>query len=332
MSAPVLARSTEDGRRFYPWKSESFWSVTELIGGGIPKYLGPHYAKMAAELAYESILSNGPHSRATAIVNRLGRAGYADVAQRQARGELRSIKLEKLTKRELALRWLKGAAERHRMAAAAIGLAVHDEAEQLVLRLALADSELVLEGGGTAAQLTPWPNGLEGYETSFRAWLKDWAPIFLAAEATVFNRPQAYAGTLDAIVRIRAGRLRTAITRRGQKVPDWLAGIPSSTLLTVIVDYKAGRVVYPEVSVQLSAYARAEFIGGADGETEIPLPAIDVGAVLHLTPKGYRFRLVRIDDVPFNTFLFAREVYRFRHEHAATVLLEDLSPVGEAAA
>ena len=29
---------------------------------------------------------------------------------------------------------------------------------------------------------------------------------------------------------------------------------------------------------------------------------------------------VRIDDVPFNTFLFAREVYRFRFEHAATVL------------
>jgi hypothetical protein len=35
----------------------------------------------------------------------------------------------------------------------------------------------------------------------------------VATEATVFNRPQAYAGTLDAIVRIRAGLLVAAIER-----------------------------------------------------------------------------------------------------------------------
>lgn len=332
MSSPVLARSTDDGRRFYPWKAESFWSVTELIGGGIPKYLGPHYAKMAAELAYATILSRGPHSRATAIVHRLARAGRADVAERQARGELRSIKLAKLSDEDLALRWLKGAAVRHRDARGKIGTEVHDEAEALVLRLARADSELVLEGGATVPKLTPWPEHLSGYETSFRGWLADWSPVFLATEATVFNRPQAYAGTLDAIVRIRAGRLVEAIARRGQKVPAWLVRIPVGALVTIIADYKSGRFVYPEVSVQLSAYARAEFIGGADGETELPLPRIDAGAVLHVTPKGYRFRLVRIDDVPFNTFLFAREVYRFRYEHAATVLLEDLSPVVEDAA
>jgi hypothetical protein len=61
------------------------------------------------------------------------------------------------------------------------------------------------------------------------------------------------------------------------------------------------------------------------------MPFVTAGAVLQITAKGYQFRLVRIDDVPFNTFLYAREVYRYRHEHAATVLLEDLSPVADEA-
>jgi hypothetical protein len=146
MTTPALAGRSDDGRRFYSWKGESFWSVTEIIGGGIPKYLHAHYAKMAAELAYTGILERGPHSRATAIVRRLAKAGYADVAERQSRGELTSIKLHKLTEQELALRWLKGAADRHRDAAADLGTQVHDEAEQLVLREA---------GGGRARSPGP---------------------------------------------------------------------------------------------------------------------------------------------------------------------------------
>jgi hypothetical protein len=324
MANPALARSTDDGRRFYPWKGESFWSVTELMGGGIPKFLHAHYAKMAAELAYDEILRRGPYGRATAIVRRLARAGRADVAERQGRGELTSIKLHKLTERDLALRWLKGAADRHRDAAGVIGSEVHDEAEAHVLRA----SELLQEGG----ELIPWPGHLAGHEEAFRAWLRDFDPTFVATEATVFNRAQAYAGTLDAIVRIRAELLAAAIARRGQKVPAWLAALDPGTMVLLIVDYKTGRIL-AEVSVQLSAYARGEFIGGADGVTEFPMPFVTAGAVLGITAKGYSFRLVRIDDVPFNTFLFAREVYRYRHEHAATVLLEDLSPVaGEDAA
>lgn len=328
MGSPALARSTDDGRRFYTWRGESFWSVTELIGGGIPKYLHAHYAKMAAELALEEILARGPHSRAQAIVRRGARAGRENVVERQARGELTSIKLHKLSERDLFLRWIKGAPDRHRDAAAAVGSAVHDEAEALVLQLARTDSELLLAG----AEIPPWPDHLAGYETSFRAWLTEWHPEFLATEATVFNRPQAYAGTLDAIIRIRAGALLTAVARHGQVIPLWLARLDPQTWAIVIVDYKAGRVVYPEVAVQLSAYSRGEFIGGADRQTEIPLPGpILAGAVLHITPKGFQFRLVDIGDVPFNTFLYAREVYRFRHEHAANVLLEDLSPVIEIA-
>jgi hypothetical protein len=323
MGNPALARNTDDGRRFYPWKGESFWSVTELASA-IPKYLHAHYAKMASELALAEILARGPYSRAIAIVHRLARAGYADVAERQARGELRSIKLHKQTERQLALRWLKGAADRHRDAAAAVGTEVHDEAERLVLREALSASGALQAGG----PLVPWPAHLSGHEAAFRAFLADFEPEFLATEATVFNRTQGYAGTLDAVMRIRAERLVARIVARGSRVPSWLAALDPAAKPSILTDYKSG-AIRSEVSVQLSAYARGEFIGGADKVTEHPMPFVMAGAVLQIAAKGYRFRFVRIDDVPFNTFLYAIEVYRYLHEHAATVLLEDLSPVIE---
>jgi hypothetical protein len=182
MTGPALARSDDLGRRFYTFGDppESFWSVTTIIGGGVPKYLGPHYAKMAAELAYDAIVERGPHSRGSAILRRLAAAGRADVADRQARGELTSIKLAKLSPRDLALRWVKGAADRHRDAAAARGSAVHAEAEQVVLEYAREAARASLDG----VELAPWPETIASYQPGFVGWVNDFRPEFLAVPAT----------------------------------------------------------------------------------------------------------------------------------------------------
>lgn len=303
MPNPVLARNDDLGRRFYTFGDppEAFWSVTTIISGGVPKFLHAHYAKMAAELAYDAILERGPYSRPGAIIRRLAARGREHVAERQAKGELKSIKLARLSQRDLALRWIKGAADRHRDAAAERGTAVHDEAELLVLRHAREQSRLYLEH----EEIAPWPEELSGYQASFVAWVEDFHPEFLAAEATVFNRAQAFGGTLDAICRIH---------------------LPDGSSLVVIIDYKSGKAIYDEVALQLAAYARAEFIGAPDGRTELPMPAVDAGAVLHLRPDGtYQFRLVRIDDPIFAAFCYGREVYRWLNETSKTVLLQDLT-------
>jgi hypothetical protein len=307
MSNPMLARNDAEGRRFYTFGDppEAFWSVTTIISGGVPKHLQAHYAKMSAELAFEAIVERGPHSRSGAIVRRLAALGRADVEARQARGELTSIKLAKLSSRDLALRWIKGAADRHRDAAAERGSAVHAEAEQLVLHHARQSARLYLDRSLVAA----WPPELEPYQASFVQWVDDFHPEFLAAEATVFNRTQAYAGTLDTIVRLT---------------------LEDGTTLLVLVDFKTGKAIYPEVALQLATYARAEFIGHPDGVTELPMLEVDAGAVLHLTPKGYQFRLVRIDQPIFDAFCFAREVYRFVNDTAKTVLLQDLTVIHHA--
>lgn len=310
MSNPTLASNDAEGRRFYTFgdPAEAFWSVTTIISGGVPKHLQAHYAKLAAELAFDAIAERGPGSRGAAIIRRLAARGRRDVMERQARGELKSIKLAKLTERDLALRWIKGAADRHRDAAAERGSAVHTEAEQLVLTHARESARLYLEHSA----IEPWPDELLPYQAAFVRWVDDYNPEFLAAEATVFNRTQAYAGTLDTIIRI------------------YLDGQP----LVLLVDFKTGKDIYPEVALQLAPYARAEFIGHPDGVTELPMIPVDAGAFLHLTPKGYRFQLVRIDQPIFDAFAYAREVYRFASETSKTVFLQDLTilhPIAEVA-
>jgi hypothetical protein len=339
LTGPALARSDAEGRRFYLFGDppEAFWSVTTLISGGIPKFLHAHYAKMTAELAFEALLERGPYSRPGAIVNRLAARGRAYIEERQAKGELTSIKLAKLSRQDLALRWLKGAADRHRDEAAERGTLVHDEAERMVLAHAREASRLQL----VHEDVQPWPAELAGYQLSFTRWLDALHPEFLAAEATVFNRAQAYGGTLDAIVRVRAGDLvfliranggNPAATQWSAPVWSWLTGLDPTTPLNVIVDYKSGKAVYPEVALQLSAYARAEFVGHPDRVTELPMATVDLGAVLHLRGDGtFQFRLVRIDDEVFTAFQFGREIYRWVNETAKTVLLQDLTPAKEAA-
>jgi hypothetical protein len=325
MSSPALARSDEAGDRLYLWgiPPEGFYSVTTIIGGGVPKWhLPPWYAKLVAELVYAELAARSPHSRARAALRTWAGLGRADVLAKKAAGGLAKLKLADLTERDLATRYLKAEPERVRDRAAALGIEVHDAAEEHVLRLIAETGEAYAAG----RELPEWPADLTGHMTSFLAFLEGWRPTYLATEATVFNRAQGYAGTLDAIIQLPVWRIVAAFRAAELPVPGWLARLAPDRVLTILVDYKSGRATYPEVGLQLSAYARGEFIGGADGITEHPVPQIDAAIVLHVTPKGYRPRFVRIDEPIYRMFLHAREVFRFQKTVARTVFLEDLPP------
>lgn len=307
MSNPALAGKSADDRRFYTWGNERFWSVTTIIGGGVPKHLQAWAAKAVAELAWAD-LEAYPSGRKGAAMRRWSAAGRADVVARQAAGELTSIKLAKLTERDLGLRWLKGQPDRIRDAAAARGNLVHAAAEDLALD---AVGQVLADIATTGTFRTTWGPELAPWMDGFLAFLREYRPEVIAAEATVFNREQAYAGTLDAIMRIRHPRL------------------PSNPIVT---DYKSGNGVYPEVAMQLASYARGEFIGLPDGVTTAELPAdldLGIGAVLHLTPRGAHLRPVVIADEVWLAFQYAREIYRWATETSRVVLLDELEPLTE---
>ena len=86
------------------------------------------------------------------------------------------------------------------------------------------------------------------------------------------------------------------------------------------MDVKTGNRIYPEVCLQLAAYAAADFIGQPDTTTEQPLPTIAAGAVLHLRPGGYQLLPVPIGWAMLEAFLAALAVFRFTTDLAPTLL------------
>lgn len=133
------------------------------------------------------------------------------------------------------------------------------------------------------------------YATSFIKFMMSVRPEFLENEVTVWSRTHGYAGTADFIARID-----------GQ---------------VVLGDVKSGKRLYPEVGIQLSALAHADFIIREDGSEE-PLPAVDRLAGLNIRPRSWKLQYVRHADACFDCFLAAKTVMEWEQYVAEEVLGE----------
>jgi len=179
--------------------------------------------------------------------------------------------------REGAIRWLKGLPWAHRDKAADLGTAVHEAVEAYVL----------------GKPYPKWPPLIVPRMRHVERFLAEYTPTYHMTEASVFNRTERYAGTLDAIATV-GGR-------------------------TLVIDVKSGKGVYPETALQLAAYRWAEFVGVPDG-SEQPMPPTVGAAVLHLTDEGYSFQHVASGRDVFQCFLYCREVFRWQEERSKTVI------------
>ncbi len=164
--------------------------------------------------------------------------------------------------------WLKKIPDHRRDTAADIGTRVHAHAEQL------------------ARGLEPDPTPEEApFVATYRAFLADYQPRFVAVEEMVASLRHRYAGTLDAI-----------------------AVIGSETWL---LDVKTGSGVYGETGLQLAAYASAEFIGRPGETRRFRLPRATKFGVVHVRPEGARLIEYRVDRSTFAAFLEARRLYEW---------------------
>lgn len=144
---------------------------------------------------------------------------------------------------------------------------------------------------GRLAQQHP---DIQVYLDHFEDFLDTWQPTFLENEPTVWSTKHKYAGSLDAIVEIEGER--------------------------VLMDWKTTRSgVHEEVALQITAYAKADFILRPDG-TEDPLPEVNAGAVLHIRPEGYKIVPVAISDEIFEVFLALQKVFKWEHDIKRGVL------------
>ncbi|KAF4408639.1 hypothetical protein [Streptomyces lycii] len=231
--------------------------VTSIIGTLAKPFLAPWNAKLAAEMAVDSL------DFLPALVAR-DRDGAIDL--------------------------IKGAARRYTSERSKIGSEAHDCFERQIRGEAV---------GHVAEHLIP-------YRDHYDAFLQTVQPELLYAEDIAWSDTHEYAGSPDTIVRVKldpAGK------------PDQ-AGDP----FTVVLDNKTGKSTYPEVGLQNSAYEHADRLILADG-TSVPVPEIDGGMVLHITPDQWSLKPVRTnrEDV-FATFLHLREIFRWDREISKTVI------------
>lgn len=127
----------------------------------------------------------------------------------------------------------------------------------------------------------PWPDDVIRAGEQLARFLDAWEVRPLIVERPVFNTTHWWAGTVDLVAELRDGR-------------RWL------------IDYKTGASgIWPETSLQCSAYRHAEFVQmDRDGELEdLPMPHVDECAALWVRPDGWELRPVRADDQVYGYFL-----------------------------
>lgn len=155
--------------------------------------------------------------------------------------------------------------------------------------------------------------GTEPYVEQLSRWLKRWQPEYLLAECPVYNVERRYAGTSDGVMRL-PGYDRPLIFdyKTTDKGPD-----------------AKSRPPYPEVALQLAAYARAPELGLMSEQRydkgrryylydptqhHEPMPEIGGAICIVISPVDCFAVPVRIDDEVWRMFLHAQAVARFRSE------------------
>lgn len=196
---------------------------------------------------------------------------------------------------------LKGSPFRYTEKRSDLGTAVHESVERYIL--GLPRQEITSEECETCGQRFefPWPQDIYPYMKSFEKFLDEWNPRFEASEASVYSRRYGYAGTLDMLVWIE----------------DEL----------ILLDVKTGKEAYPEAAIQLTAYARADFMGLDDDSTEVPMPQVAGAGVLLLRPRHYKVIPVNLTEETFVTFRAARNLWYWQQEIAKTVFGKPMLPL-----
>lgn len=169
--------------------------------------------------------------------------------------------------------WLANRHNEVRDDAADKGRRIHEAAEQL---------ELFGEGAHVDDDIAP-------FVAQYRRWRGLYRPEYLATEMTVLSRKWGYAGTLDGILRFP----------EDSPLPKQLKHLAT---LPLCDDMKTGKHLDKPNGWQVTAYSKADAVLLPDG-SELPMPEIKGGLILHIRPERVQMREVHITDENFAYFV-----------------------------
>ena len=220
---------------------------------------------------------------------------------------------------------------RYKLASTALGTVVHKLCEQYALSGRKpgrdAATELVRQHGTDQTDIDAETTVVGLMLNQFEDWLQHFTPTYNAAEITVYSPRYGYAGTLDAILTIDGTRFIT----------DY------KTSREPLDSYGKPRTPYPEqVAAQLAAYRHAEcaaawrprriekfyrryyLLGAAEHQAAVPIPPVDTGLAIHITPEHCISYPIRCDDPIHQSFLYLLEAFRWVDDLSKNVMGDPL--------
>jgi hypothetical protein len=198
--------------------------------------------------------------------------------------------------RDGAVDYLRGAARRYTKVRADVGSKAHDLFERLIR-------------GETVYSVHP---DLEPYHKHFLEFLAAVNPELVRAEDVAWSDTHEYAGSFDVVMYVW-------LDDEGKPTPD-----RSGKRHLIMGDWKTSKATYPDVALQMAAYANADFMIDPDG-VRTPMPEFDGAAVLHITDTQWAFKPVVIDDEVFAEFLRLRGTFNWDRDLSRRVVLKPIA-------
>lgn len=228
-----------------------------------------------------------------------------------------------------AVKWLRDARYRRpqtTLSATDLGTIVHKAIEDYSLSGRQPDAndlaELIRSIGGPKVNVHAEEPVVERMLHAFDRWAQAAQPVYDAAEVCVYSPTYGYAGTADAFLR--------------------LDGVP------LIADYKTSREArdgrgkektpYADAALQLAAYRFAEaaavwrprrtevyrrryyLLSPEERAMAVPVPEVEGGVVIHITPEACQAFPVRCDETVHDAFLYVLEASRWLNDTSKNVI------------
>lgn len=220
--------------------------------------------------------------------------------------------------RDSAIDWLKGArfrTGRGLRSAKDLGTAVHRALEVKILTGRFRDEDK------NDPELKP-------FLRQIAMFLRDFRPAFIASEVTVYSEQYRYAGTADGFVELDG--IRFIFDLKTSREPYDARGNLKGP--------------YPEAALQLAAYRYAELaavwrarqsevqkrryylLNETERAMAVPVPEVDHGVILFVTPEHYALHPVRCDEAIFDHFLATVDAARFVFDVGQSVIGNPMVP------
>lgn len=241
---------------------------------------------------------------------------------------------------DAVVKWLRDARFRrpkNLLSNADLGTVFHEAAQEYALTGVRPDRDQLAamvrsKGGPAFTGVQAEADAVGVFLDRFDGWLQRFSPSYQATEVTVYHPGYGYAGQADAFLTIDGVRF----------IADY------KTTRSDLDGRGNPRTPYPEqVGLQLAAYRYAQaaavwrprrtekwrrryyLLNSTEQEMAQPVPEVDGGLVLHVTPAACEAFPVRCDEEVHRAFLHCIEAFRWVNETSKTAMAPPLEFGGD---